>query len=258
MPVVETAWPGGVAALARFADTSASDERMLSGLALEARSTVIRIAADGVELNRPGLAALDEAVARRVVRDALELAGGSPVFREVQAVWRLAHSARVRSSVDLHRLRAQRDGDQIRLRRPLAFPTVSGFTYLLNLPGEVQIVETGASVRASLLSGPDIPALSDGWDAMAALQASTVATPLTVRTRLAGDRLLPLGAPGSRTLQNLLVDRKISRDARATLPVVVDADGQIVWVAGVAQSDHCRVRTPLSGVVILEFKKGTL
>jgi tRNA(Ile)-lysidine synthetase-like protein len=81
--------------------------------------------------------------------------------------------------------------------------------------------------------------------------------PLTVRARRPGDRFTPFGAPGSRSLQNLLVDRKVPRAWRSRLPVVVDADGQIVWLAPLAVAERCRVRAPEAGMVILEFKKGT-
>ncbi len=81
---------------------------------------------------------------------------------------------------------------------------------------------------------------------------------MTVRSRLPGDRLTPLGAPGRRSLQDLFVDRKVPRAERETVPVVVDAGGHIVWVAPLAVAERCRVRTAESGMVILQFKKGTL
>jgi hypothetical protein len=36
---------------------------------------------------------------------------------------------------------------------------------------------------------------------------------------------------------------------------VVDATGRIVWVAGVAVADECRVTAPEAGVLLLELKK---
>ena len=136
-------------------------------------------------------------------------------------------------------------------------PVVSGWLYELEVPGEVHLGETGGILRASIQKGTVRPVSSPGWDALAALQASEVALPLTVRSRRAGDRFTPLGAPGRRRVQDLLVDRKIPRNARDRVPVVVDAAGRIVWIVNVAVAERCRVRTPESGMVILEFKKGT-
>jgi tRNA(Ile)-lysidine synthase len=258
MPVVERDWPGGVPALARFAAMAADDERWLSHQAGEAADRVGRTAADGVELNREGLSALPAAVARRVVRNAIETAGGTPAFREIELVRQLARTGRTGARADLHGLSLECMQDTLRIGSATRTPErTDAFDYLLEVPGEVRIVETGAVVRASFVRGSDRPVVGEGWDGVAALQTSAVRLPLTVRSRRPGDRFTPLGAPGSRSLQNLLVDRKVPRAWRSRLPVVVDADGRIVWLAPLAVAERCRVRTPEAGMVILEFKKGT-
>jgi tRNA(Ile)-lysidine synthase len=52
-----------------------------------------------------------------------------------------------------------------------------------------------------------------------------------------GDRMRPLGLGGSKSLQDLFTDRKVPRALRRTLPVV-EAGGEIVWVAGVAVGER--------------------
>jgi tRNA(Ile)-lysidine synthase len=47
----------------------------------------------------------------------------------------------------------------------------------------------------------------------------------------------PLGLGGTKTLQDLFTDRKVPRALRHTLPVV-ESDGEIVWVAGVAVDER--------------------
>jgi tRNA(Ile)-lysidine synthase len=47
----------------------------------------------------------------------------------------------------------------------------------------------------------------------------------------------PAGLGGSKSLQDLFTDRKVPRALRRTLPVV-EANGEIVWVAGVAAADR--------------------
>lgn len=257
LPVIERDWPGAVRALARFAELAADDERWLSQQADLAAAQVSRIGADGVELIRAPFADLPVALARRVVRNALEAVGGQASFREVEWVRRLVRTGRPGARADLHGLSAECRQESLwigpaRLRIPTA-----AFEYRLEVPGEVRISETGGVLRASLSTGIDRAALEDGWDGVASLQASTVALPLTVRGRRPGDRFTPFGAPGSRLVQDLLVDRKVPRQVRDGLPVVVDAGGEIVWLAPVAVAERCRVRAPEAGMVILEFKKGT-
>ena len=73
---------------------------------------------------------------------------------------------------------------------------------------------------------------------------------LTVRAWRAGDRMRPLGLGGTKSLQDLFTDRKVPRGLRRTLPVV-ESDGEIAWVAGVAAVGAvctdcrlCRCRAP--------------
>jgi hypothetical protein len=44
---------------------------------------------------------------------------------------------------------------------------------------------------------------------------------------------------------------------RDRVPIVVGADGRIVWVAGVAMAHPCRVTAPGAGMVILELGRKT-
>lgn len=55
---------------------------------------------------------------------------------------------------------------------------------------------------------------------------------LSVRGRRPGDRLRPLGLGGSKSLQDVFVDRKIPRGLRDRYPVICCGD-EIVWVPGV-------------------------
>jgi len=72
------------------------------------------------------------------------------------------------------------------------------------------------------------------------LAAEALAATLEVRPWRAGDRMRPLGLGGSKSLQDLFTDRKIPREARHRLPVVI-SDGEIAWVPGVATGERFRV-----------------
>ena len=60
---------------------------------------------------------------------------------------------------------------------------------------------------------------------------------VTVRSWRDGDRMRPLGLGGTKSLQDLFTDRKVPRALRRTLPVV-EAEGELVWVAGVAVDER--------------------
>ena len=76
-----------------------------------------------------------------------------------------------------------------------------------------------------------------------------------VRPWREGDRMRPVGLGGSKTLQDLFTDRKVPRALRRTLPVV-EAAGEIVWVAGVALDE--RFAAPAGAeAVALSARKAT-
>ena len=111
------------------------------------------------------------------------------------------------------------------------------------LPAPITIEAGAASVTTTLWGRLAVTFQSDGQTHSAALglQAATfdlekIVWPLTVRTRLAGDRVRPRDGRGSRKLQDMLVDSKIPWPDRAMLPVVVDGGGNILFVPGVRPS----------------------
>jgi tRNA(Ile)-lysidine synthase len=169
----------------------------------------------------------------------------------------LARADKSEGHLDLRGLQVERDGPALRFGGSSPRALGEGpFEHGLPIPGQVTVAETGAIVRASVNRGEAVRTRTGQPVTVAVLSADAVAAPLTVRNRRRGDRFHPLGAPGSRKLQDVFVDHKIPRDARDRVPLVVDANGRIVWVVGVAIAEQCRVTTPDSGVVILELKKG--
>jgi tRNA(Ile)-lysidine synthase len=87
------------------------------------------------------------------------------------------------------------------------------------------------------------------------LDAALLAPTLTVRGWSEGDRMRPLGLAGTKSLQDLFVDRKVPRSIRALLPVVESA-GEIAWVAGVAVSEAFKVSERTTRAARLEARAG--
>jgi len=88
-----------------------------------------------------------------------------------------------------------------------------------------------------------------------AVDARHVGSRLIVRNRRPGDRLHPLGAPGRKKVQDLLVDRKVPRDDRDNVPIVTTENGEIVWVAGHVLADPFRVTPLTTSVVVLTLRR---
>jgi tRNA(Ile)-lysidine synthase len=256
MPAIAGFSPAAARALAMTADLAAADEAVLENRAIEMLPGLVLTSKEsGITLNALALGAAPPALASRVIRlaaaDRLNVALG---VRHLQAVQRLVVSERSGGSLDLPGARAEKRDGTLTMRRVSgrASPRPpTSFAVALDVPGEASIPAAGLSVTARVRR---TPAQDCGPD-VAILDAGALRLPLLVRSRRPGDRLRPTGAPGRRKLQDLLVDRKIPRDRRDFVPVVEDADGRVVWVAGVAVADEARARTSEGDVVILELRK---
>jgi len=87
------------------------------------------------------------------------------------------------------------------------------------------------------------------------VDAIGIGSHLIVRHRRPGDRLHPLGAPGRKKVQDVLVDRKVPRDDRDSIPIVTTEKGEIVWVAGEVLADGFRVTPLTTSVVVLILRR---
>ncbi|HEX4407092.1 MAG TPA: tRNA lysidine(34) synthetase TilS [Polyangia bacterium] len=77
-------------------------------------------------------------------------------------------------------------------------------------------------------------------DAGVTFDADALAWPLALRSRRPGDRMRPRGGRGSRKLSDLLIDAKVARAARDTLPVLTTADDVVLFVPGLRPAEQGR------------------
>jgi tRNA(Ile)-lysidine synthase len=75
---------------------------------------------------------------------------------------------------------------------------------------------------------------------------------LVVRQWQAGDRYRPLGAPGSRKLQDLFTDAKFSREQKHALPVILSGS-DILWVPGFPPQHAARVAASANSALKLTY-----
>jgi hypothetical protein len=56
-------------------------------------------------------------------------------------------------------------------------------------------------------------------------------------------------------VQDVLVDRKVPRDDRDSVPIVTTETGEIVWVAGQVMAEAFRVTPLTTSVVVLSLRR---
>jgi tRNA(Ile)-lysidine synthase len=252
--------PGVKQALARAAEIARADTEFLDEAATGAAEGVRRTEGpDTVTLEGPALTRLPRALARRVVRDALErLARGRFVgFDHVEAVLELAADPAA-APIDLPGQRAARLAGRVVLtaarRRRRATPAeANSLRQPLSIPGEVCFEPGGWVISAA--RPPETHEVGSPGPTHAVVGTAGLELPLAVRTRRPGDAFRPPGLGGRKKLQDFFVDRKVPRAGRDSIPIVVDAADRIVWVVGHAVADDFRVTGRPSGVIILTAKQ---
>ena len=124
----------------------------------------------------------------------------------------------------------------------------------LVVPGEVAL-QVG-TIEARLVDRPSDASPEDyrvagGNDAY--LDADVIGSGLEARRRQPGDRFFPLGMGGPKKLQDFMVDEKVPRRERDSIPIVTAA-GVIVWVAGHRIDDRFKVTADTRRILHLRFR----
>ena len=126
-----------------------------------------------------------------------------------------------------------RKGNELRVRRREPVEIVETFETALAVPGKTFIRSIGISLTCEIVAYP-IPQKLPGSEAM--FDMNRIAGQLISRNVRPGDRIVPFGMRGSKKLQDIFVDKKISKRDRARAIVVCD-DEKILWVVGVVTSE---------------------
>ncbi|HVC19922.1 MAG TPA: tRNA lysidine(34) synthetase TilS [Vicinamibacterales bacterium] len=254
--------PEVTAVLAREATLARDDAALLEQLAGEAYGALVTEGDGELRLHADRLRRTPRALARRVAQQALAAtAGGRFVgFHHVEVLLALC-GPDARGGVDLPGQRAERNGGEVVLvsrAGGVAPPATAAFQYPLAVPGTVEVPEAGCRISAVLPGPGGDPAADPGaWTGRgpwALVAAGRVRPGLGVRSRRPGDRFQPAGFGGHRKLQDFFVDHKIARPDRDRVPLVVDAEDRIVWVAGHRLADEFRVTDRAAGMVILKLE----
>ena len=193
-----------------------------------------------------GVRALHPALASRVVREALDRAAPGQFFGRdhIRSALTLMDAPvnGAGAALSLPGLSVRREGGRLVFGGPRLEPFSNSFQFPLSIPGEVALPGWTVSAQAESEEG------ATGASAPRRYPWRRSKKLPTGRARSetgGGDRFRPLGMGGrGRKLQDFLVDRKVSRNERDTLPLVVDSDDRIVWVVGQSVAEDFRVTDP--------------
>ena len=255
LPFLRAYSPAISETLAREAAVARMDEEFLEAAAIELTASLVLMQEEGVTVDAEALAALPPALASRVARKALSTAapGRFIGFQHIDTLLDLARAGNGASAA-LPGQTAVVSGKRIVLGKGPLPPFSNQLRFTLSIPGEVAFGGWALSAELRDRLGADQPPPARAETAV--LSAAELREPLAVRSRRPGDTFRPLGMHGrGRKLQDFLVDRKVARGDRDSLPLIVDRDDRIVWVVGQSVAEDFRVTAPEQGVILLKARR---
>ncbi|CCO08637.1 tRNA lysidine(34) synthetase TilS [Desulforamulus hydrothermalis] len=263
IPLLEREYsPGLVNILVRTAEQLRTEDEFMEHLAEQAyRQVLLTRNSRRLELARGELARQPVALARRIIRLAwqeirgskqdltydhverllAQLPGGGP-----QRHWELPAGITVRLTYD--RLTLLKEYGRNSLNLPV---------YPLPVPGSVATA-SGSTITSLLLRRQDFTGNPRELPAhQAVLDYAQVTLPLAVRFRQEGDVLVPFGLGKPVKLKKILIDLKIPRHRRDSIPLVVEQKtGRILWVAGIRLADGVGISETTEKIILLRLENG--
>lgn len=114
--------------------------------------------------------------------------------------------------------------------------------------GITEIPELGIRVFASHENRPGTPL-------EACFDQDLLPGPLTVRFRIQGDRIHPVGMEGSKKLQDILVDAKVPQRIRGQIPLLTSGD-EVCWLIGYRLDRRFLATDSTRNSLLLRITKG--
>jgi tRNA(Ile)-lysidine synthase len=232
LPQLTREWnPALTATLSNMADWAREEEAYWQAEIgrLASERLVVRPPAVLIEAGRLG--ELPAAVARRLVRRAIEIAKGdlrSIEFEHVRAMVEMAGAAAGHGRMQVPGLDVFRSFDWLRLAPPGA---IAPRDFLLALePPARAVLPDGSVLVAEVVENPQSWAMSDFIynERVGCLEWRRISGPLEVRNWRPGDRYHPAGRPGEEKIKTLFQDARIPLWERRHWPVLTEG-GTIAW-----------------------------
>lgn len=239
LPVLEELYPGAAGNIARAADLAREDLETLEGLANKA----VRRRGREVVMKVGDLRGMPPALRRYAVRRAYAvlLPDSRPLdSRLVESVLRLAEGREGTQTLDLPGgvVVARRFADEIAVYRK----------WEAGEEREIGLGETvfgGWRLRSIQVEGMDEK--DAARPEVAYLDAGR--GPYRVRVAREGDTIRPLGLGGTKKVLRAMMDRKVPKDLRRRMPIVVDGTDRVAWIP-FGELDEAFVVTPTTERVL--------
>ncbi|HSL68648.1 MAG TPA: tRNA lysidine(34) synthetase TilS [Longimicrobiales bacterium] len=247
LPQLEAESPGARRALVHLSRAAARTRAAWDHALGDIEKRVILSEDTGIiELARPVLLEYHPEVRARLLRHWLARLAHAPGRAGTAVLETFINAAGSGSTLHLRGgLRAERDFQVIRLYKATAPNAATDQLLCIEnaAPGGGETIVGGRRFRVRWSVGA---AAEDGESA--GFDPTDLRFPLALRAWRPGDRIrLPFG---SKKLKKLFAEKRLGRDHRRAVPVLVDGQGEVLWVVGLARSADARPQAERSPLCI--------
>lgn len=232
--------------LNRLTDMMHAEDDYLAGETERILRRITTFQSEGCRLTRSDFTGVHVALQRRLIKlilNCLCLGMDRMDFNRIESIRELMTQDQVSNQVfqvdDALYIVREYEAIQFQTFAPTPKPyayELGADTDELNLPeAEAKLLCTRMPA-SSMRTAADIPIATDLF-----LDLDQLQWPLTMRSRRSGDRLEPHGLNGSKKVKDMFIDAKMPLSRRDVIPLLVDASGQILWIAGFRRSKHALV-----------------
>lgn len=239
IPVLERFNPSIVETLMRTAEVLRQESEYID---IQVNKTLMKLISrktdTTIELFLSPLEVMDRVILRRALRRAIDEVRGlrGITFHHIENIIEFISNAKT--------------GDRLSL--PDGYRVIKSYSTLiitseqperikerdLQVPGETIVEEAHLVIVASVADR--VEDYGNGkWEAV--FDLDTMNLPLRIRPRKQADEFYPFGLGGRKKLQDFFVDEKVPRDERDSVPLIVTATDEIIWVVGYRPDERFKV-----------------
>lgn len=86
------------------------------------------------------------------------------------------------------------------------------------------------------------------------VDAEKLIFPLVMRNWQQGDKFMPLGMRSYKKISDFFIDEKISVHLKSDIPILINGNGDVIWIAGFRQDERYKLTKATKKVAIFEVK----
>ena len=131
--------------------------------------------------------------------------------------------------------------------------------YRLPTPGKEKIVSLGITIEIKVLNSSEIKPLEFykrkkfTSEFTEFIDFNKVKFPIKIRNKRFGDKFFPINMKGVKKVKKFFIDRKIPKDKRNMIPLLVDDEGKIIWIIGLRLDNRVKIENTTKKILYVKI-----